>query len=90
MNLKKVSQETRMSQPPITSAEEGIKYLASHPPSSDSFDLLISDSFTFAGKADTTGAGMAVLLDKILGLGYEPDGFEQKSGFKSYRYKKMQ
>ena len=74
----------------IKSAEEGIKYLESHPPSGDSFQLAISESFTFAGKSDTMGAGMAVVLDRILGFGYEPDGFDQKSGFRLYRYKKMQ
>lgn len=36
------------------------------------------------------GAGKAVILDKILGLGYMPDGFQEKSGFRLYRYKKMQ
>lgn len=79
-----------MSNTSIRSAEECIAYLDSHPPSGDSFRLAISDSFTFAGKPDTIGAGMAVVLDKILHLGYEPDGFEQKLGFRLYRYKKMQ
>ncbi len=79
-----------MSQTVIMSAEDGVKYLESHPPSGKSFQLAISEQFTFEGKADTIGAGMAVLLDKILTFGYEPDGFEQKSGFRLYRYKKMQ
>jgi len=74
----------------IKSAEDGIKYLESHPPSGDSFQLSVSDSFTFNGKPDTMGAGMAVLLDRILDAGYESDGFEQKSGSRLYRYKKMQ
>ena len=73
----------------IKTAEEGLKYLESHRPSGATFQLAISDSFTFAGKPDIMGAGMAVLGDKILGLGYLPDGFEQKSGFKLYGYKKM-
>ena len=78
-----------MTGPIINTTEEGIKALEAHPPSGDTFNLAISESFTFAGKPDTTGAGMAVLLDKILGLGYQPDGFDQKSGFKLYKYKKM-
>ena len=72
----------------ITTAEGGLKHLQMHPPSGDSFQLLISDSFTFAGRPDLDGAGMAIILDRILGLGYWPDGFEQQSGFKVYRYKK--
>ena len=74
----------------IKSAEDGIKFLQSHPPSIDSFQLSISESFTFDGRPDKMGAGMAVLWDNILAAGYEPDGFEQKSGFRLYRYKKMQ
>ena len=82
--------ETAMSDTIINSAEEGIKHLEAHPPTGASFQLAISESFTFAGKPDTIGAGMAVLMDKILGLGYMPDGFEQKSGFRLYKYQKTQ
>jgi hypothetical protein len=78
-----------MSVPIIKSAEEAIQLLNIHPPVSDSFQLAIAESIAFKGKPDVIGAGMAVLLDTILELGYEPDGFEQKDGFKAYRYKKM-
>jgi hypothetical protein len=74
----------------IHSAEEGLESLEAKPLSGDSFELAISNSFTFGGHADTMGAGMAVLLDEILGLGYEPDGFEEMDGFKIHRYKKME
>jgi hypothetical protein len=74
----------------ISTAEEGLKYLETHVPSEDGIRLAISDSFTFAGKPDTMGAGMALLLDRILGFGYMPNGFEQKSGFRLYAYKRMQ
>ena len=74
----------------IHSAEEDVEHLDANPPSGDSFNLAISNSFTFCGHADTMGAGMAILLDKILGLEYEPDGFEEMDGFKLYRYKKME
>ena len=77
-----------MVEPIIKTTEEGLKHLQTHPPSGDSFQLLISDSFTFAGKPDVTGGGMAIILHKVLGLGYWPDGFDQHSGFKIYRYKK--
>mgnify|MGYP001560259863 CR=1 FL=1 len=74
----------------IRTTEDGLKHLELHTPSGDRFNLAISDNFTFAGEPDVMGAGMAVLLDKILGLGFEPDGFEQKSRFKLYAYKKME
>jgi hypothetical protein len=73
----------------ITTAEEGVRRLESDPPSGDRFELAISDSFTFAGKPDKVGFGMALLLRRILKLRYEPDGFDQNDGFKLYRYKMM-
>jgi hypothetical protein len=68
------------------SAEEGLKYLDSCEPLGDSFQIAISDSFTFSGQPDTMGAGMGVILDKILSFGFEPDGFEQRDGYKLYKF----
>jgi len=31
-------------------------------------------------------AGMAIVLDAILAQGYGPDGFEQRDGYRLYRY----
>lgn len=70
-------------------AEEVLAYLETNQPTGGLFQLAISDSLTFSGQPDTMGAGMAVMLDKILGLGYEPDGFDQKDGYKLYNYKQM-
>ena len=74
----------------IQSAEEGLAYLETNQPTGDAFQLAISDAFTVAGQADTMGSAMAVLLDKILELGFEPDGFDQKDGYKLYTYKSME
>jgi hypothetical protein len=74
----------------IMSAEDGIKHLEAHPPSGERFELAISNSFTFRGKPDKVGFGMALILNRILAMRYEPDGFEQKDGFRLYRYKRMQ
>ena len=72
------------------SAEEVLAYLETDQPTGGLFQIAISDSFTFAGQPDTMGAGMAVILDKILGLGYEPDGFDQKDGYKLYNYERVE
>ena len=72
----------------IKTVEEGIKHMEAATPSGTIFHLAISDAVTFAGVPDTIGAGMAVLLDKIPGLGYAPDGLEQRSGFRVYAYKR--
>jgi len=71
----------------IKTAEEAVAYLEEHPPTTAAFQLAISDSFAFGGNPDVMGAGMAFLMDRILGLGYWPDGFVQKDGFKLYQYK---
>ena len=69
------------------SAEAAVRYVKETEFREPSFTLRISDRFTFAGNPDITGAGMAILLDAILGKGFTPDGFEQKDGFRVYRYK---
>jgi len=47
------------------------------------------NEFTFGGQPDSWGAGMAVVLDAILAQGYGPDGFEQRDGYRVYRYKPL-
>jgi len=51
------------------------------------FELAISNDVTFAGQPDKTGAGMAIVLDAILAQGFTVDGFEQRNGYRLYRYK---
>lgn len=38
---------------------------------------------------DNTGMNMAIIGDKILKVGYMPNGFDQKNGFRIYKYKKF-
>jgi hypothetical protein len=49
--------------------------------------LPIANDATLRGQPDPVGAGMAMVLDVFLAKGYEPDGFEQREGFRVYRYK---
>jgi hypothetical protein len=70
------------------SAEAAVKYVKGATLSEPTFTLAIADRFTFAGQPDTMGAGMAVVLDAILAKGFWPDGFDQKEGYRLYRYKK--
>jgi hypothetical protein len=43
----------------------------------------------FAGSPDVIGAGMAFVVDAMLAQGYMPDGFDQRDGFRLYRYVPM-
>lgn len=70
-------------------AEDARAYVEATKLTGDHFELAIANEFTFAGQPDTMGAGMAVVVDAILAQEYEPDGFEQREGYRLYRYKPM-
>jgi hypothetical protein len=52
------------------------------------FELRVPEHLTFRGRPTQMDVAMAVLLDKILSKGYEPDGFKEVEGGKVYMYKK--
>jgi len=80
---------TAEGDPIIESAENVVKYLDVHPPSGASFRLAVSDSFTFMGKRDASGAGIALVVAELYKRGYQPEGQpEQKSGFRIITFKK--
>ena len=54
-----------------------------------SFELWIPQHLTLRGQAARTDVAMAIILDKILGMGYEPDGFTEADGGRVYRYRVM-
>jgi hypothetical protein len=68
------------------SAEAAREFVAGAKIEGPSFELAIAEGFTFAGAPDDVGMGMAVVVDAILAQGYQPDGFDQRQGFKLYRY----
>jgi hypothetical protein len=70
-------------------AEAAAQYVKQTDLSPPTFTLAISDNLTIGGKPDPMGLGMAIVLDAILAKGFEPDGFQQESGYRVYRYKKM-
>ena len=57
--------------------------------SSQKFELWVPDILTFRGQTTRSDIAMAIILDKILGKGYEPDGFSDAEGGRIYRYKAM-
>jgi hypothetical protein len=73
------------------SAEDFLKHIEAYPPSGASFRLALSDSFTFMGKGDASGAGTALVVAELVRRGYVPDGQpEQKSGYRVIQFKKTQ
>jgi hypothetical protein len=75
---------------PFHTAEAALRYVRNTQFSESAFTLEIADDLTFAGHADTEGAGMAVVLDAVLEKGFSPDGYEQKVGFRRYRYRRTE
>ena len=68
---------------PLTSVEEAKIYI------SDNFKnpeetLWIADSLN-----DNVGMNMALIMDQLLKVGYMPNGFDQKEGYRIYKYKKL-
>ncbi len=68
---------------PIVTIDEAITSIQDFSGSPEEFVLPISDQLQ-----DRLGANMAVITDAILDKGWEPDGFEQREGFRIYRYKR--
>jgi hypothetical protein len=67
---------------PITLIEEARAIVSENFKESEE-TLWISDSLN-----DSMGINMAIILDEALNAGYMPDGFEQKDGYRIYRYQK--
>ena len=53
------------------------------------FDLWVPQQLTLRGQPAPPDIAMAVVLDKILSMGYEPDGFIEAEGGRTYRFKMM-
>lgn len=70
------------NQKPITTIESAKKYISENFKDNEE-TLLISNELN-----DPIGMNMAIIVDDILGLGYDVNGFEQKEGYRIYKYKK--
>ncbi|HWY77501.1 MAG TPA: hypothetical protein VN281_17920 [Verrucomicrobiae bacterium] len=82
---------TAEGDPIMGSTENVLNYLKSHPPAEASFRLAVSDSYTFMGKQDASGAGIALVVAELYKRGYRPDGPpEKKSGYRIVRFKRTQ
>lgn len=67
---------------PITTIENARGYIRENFKSNEE-TLLISNELN-----DPIGINMAIIVDDILRLGYNVNGFEQREGYRIYKYKK--
>ena len=77
------SNETKKERIPITTVDEAISYIESNFKNPEE-TLWIADSLN-----DNVGMNMAIIGDKLIKTGYMPNGFEQKNGYRIYKYKKL-
>jgi hypothetical protein len=51
----------------------------------EDFQLAIAETLL-----DATGINIAIITDRILKRGWQPDGFTQEPGYRLFRYKKSE
>lgn len=75
-------EQDRQAMNPVTTVAEALKRVENYKGAAKDFVLPVADSLQ-----DPAGANMAIITDKILGKSFFPNGFEQKDGFRVYKYK---
>ena len=70
---------------PITTIEEANRIIEEYQGAASDFQLPIADSLL-----DPVGVNMAIITDYILARDFMPDGFEQKDGYRLYKYKDLE
>ncbi len=74
-----------ISMKPVETVYEALQIIDSYDELPKEFILPISNSLQ-----DPVGANMAIIVDKILSRGLMPDGYEQKKGYRLYKYIEME
>ena len=67
---------------PFEDAKAAIDAVNNHDGPPEEFCLPVSDVLQ-----DSVGIGMAIIVDAILARGWDVDGYEQRDGYRLYRYK---
>lgn len=70
---------------PFKDAKEATQYVENFKGKASDLKLAICNSLP-----DPVGINMALITDKILSKGWEPDGFEKNEGYSVYMYKEME
>lgn len=70
---------------PFNDIDQAAKYVDDFKGKPEEFELAISDELQ-----DPIGINMALITDRILAKGWEPDGFKQENGYRIYLYKDME
>jgi len=69
---------------PFKEVDAVVEYIRSFIGQAEALKLPISDKLN-----DQFGMNMAIITDAIFAKGFEPNGFEQQSGYRVYAYKSL-
>jgi hypothetical protein len=69
---------------PVESLQEAIRLLETFAGQPSEFQLAFPDSLN-----DPTGVNLAIMTDRALGRGWQPDGYVQEGGYRILRYKPL-
>jgi hypothetical protein len=70
---------------PFEDAKEAAQYVERFEGKASDLKLAISDSLL-----NPIGINISIITDKILDKGWEPNGYEEKEGYRVYMYKEME
>jgi hypothetical protein len=70
---------------PFTKVDEATKCVDEFNGKPEELELAISDELQ-----DPAGINMALITDRILAKGWEPNGIKQENGYRIYLYKEME
>ncbi len=70
---------------PFNNVNEAVDFINAFEGNPEEFKLPIPDNLN-----DPMGMNMALITDSILAKEWEPNGYEQKDGFRLYLYKVME
>jgi hypothetical protein len=73
---------TEAKRAPLKTLQEAAAYISTNFINAEE-TLWVADELN-----DNTGMNMALIMDIIFKKGYMPDGFDQKEGYRIYKYKK--
>ena len=70
---------------PVASVQEAMRLVDTFVGHPSEFQILVPDSLN-----DPVGINMAIITDRVLARGWQPNGFEQADGYRIYRYEPLE
>ncbi len=77
------SESTENQRTPLKTVDEAISFITKN------FKDLEETLWIANSLNDNVGMNMAIIVDKLLKAGYIPNGFDEREGFRIYKYKKF-